>query len=341
MYENVLCIILHSFEAQNQRPAFDFIKNVFDTSGSKHDKIFEIAKSRTSSEFDFLTDSKKQKTLKSFESDSYGPALPKSEFKAHQSLIKFLALYEVEKVPSSSWPGKFGSHSSDILKTHAKFCHLDDVQAALARWAAFVSINQTHSLDYQLFMEILEKLIVSHAVTSVTRKKKGQNATCNLLPSMKPVKSMVPVFFAGKKKLEAQKSTSEERVYKLKTDDAKMTEKFWSATKKLKDPILTFVTRLNDEEDTDGRKMEDLKKIFSVIDKIGKLENLKLNSDFQTSMSTAISDSATMFLAKTIDQNSLNGCSDSERLTELIRILVATIDNFNTFSNRFSALFDT
>lgn len=304
-------------------------------------EIFEKAKCRNSSEFHFLTDSKKQKTLKSCESDadSYGPALPKFDFEAHRSLLKVVALYEVEKASPNSWSGKFGSHAWVILKIHAKFCHLDDVQTTLAMWSAFVSIHQTHSMDFQVFSKILEKLIMVHDIP-VTRNKKGQNVTCNLLPSIKPVKSLVPVRFTAKKKIKTQTSTSEEKVYKLKTDDAEMTEKFWSATEELEDPILKFVTKLYDEDVAVDKKIEDLRKIFSVIDQIGKLGNQKFNADFQKSMTTAISDCARMFLAKTIDQDSLNNCTDSEKLSELIRIMVTTIDNFNTLSSRFSALFE-
>lgn len=329
---------MHTFDVQDQKSAFNFIRNAFGASTSKHSEIFNAAKDRASSDFSFLSDAKKLKTLKSNDSndDSYGPVFPKIDFKAHQSLIKILSLYEIEKASTNIWLGKFGNFASQILKTHANFCHLEDFQSMLAKWEAFVTILQTHFIHFQVFLEILDELIT----TDVNVKTKKQNVTCKLLPSMKPVKSLVPVLFAAKNKFKTQTSTSEEKVHKLKIEDAEMNEKFWTATKELQDTILKFVKELNDDEDAFDMKAKKLKKMFLVIEKIGKLENHKFNADFQKSMASAISDSAQGFMAKTMDQLSLNDGSSSEQLTALIRFLVATIYNFDTFSNRFGALFN-
>lgn len=324
---------MHTFNVQDQKPAFNFIKNAFGASTSKHSEIFKTAQDRTSSDFNFLNDPRKLKTLKS--NDSYGPTLPKTDFEAHQSLIKILSLYEIEKASPKSWSGKFGNYSSEILKTHAKFCHLDEIQAQLAKWSALVTFHHTQSINFQVFINVLDELIW----TDVTVKKKNQNVTCKLLPSMKPVKALVPARFVAKNKLKTQTSITEEKVYKLKTEDAEMNEKFWIATKELQVQILKFVEELNDDEEAFDAKSRKLKKILLVIEKIGKLENHKFNADLQHSVTNAITDCAQRFMAKTIDQMGPTDDSSTEQLSALIRILVATIYNFDTFSNRFGALF--
>lgn len=293
-----------------------------------------MAQDRNALDFNFLNDSRKLKTLKS--NDSYGPTLPKTDFEAHQSLIKILSLYEIEKASPKSWSGKLGSYASEILKAHAKFCYLDEIQAMLAKWEVLVTIHQTDSPNFQAFIDVLDELIV----TEVTAKKKNQNVTCKLLPSMKPVKSLVPARFVAKNKLKTQTSISEEKVYKLKTEDAEMNKKFWIATKELQDKILKFVEELNDDEEAFDVKAKKLKQIFLVIEKIGKLDHHKFNADFQQSVANAITDCAHRFMAKTIAQISPTDDSSSEQLSALIRILVATIYNFDTFCNRFGALFN-
>lgn len=336
LYENVLCIILHTFDAQDQKSAFNFIKNAFGASTNKHWDIFKNARERNSTDFDFLTDPKKLKAAKSIENGSYGPNSPKIDFEPHQALITTLSLYEIEKAPENSWSGNYGDFPSKILKSHAKFCHLDDIQATIAKWAALVAIYQTHTFNFQVFADLLDELIEF----DVTMKKKNQKVTWKLLPSMKPVKSFVPGLFVAKSKIKTQNPTSEEKVWKLKTEDSEMTEKFWIATKKLQDPIWKFVEMLNDDEDTFEKKARLLTKIFLVIEKIGKLENQKFAFEFQNLVAAAFSDCANRFMVKVISQLDFTDGSDAKHLTDLIRMLVATIQNYDTFSKHFSAIFN-
>lgn len=60
---------------------------------------------------------------------------------------------------SGEWNGKFHESAETILRQHLAQSSLGLTDEALAQWIEYSNINVTHTLNFALFADILQKLM--------------------------------------------------------------------------------------------------------------------------------------------------------------------------------------
>ncbi|XP_017783309.1 PREDICTED: protein unc-13 homolog D isoform X2 [Nicrophorus vespilloides] len=106
----------------------------------------------------------------------------------HRHLLRLLLVHELEhsKVAPYWWSGTFSGKANTFLSQHIAQSGLQPIDVALSQYAVFVAIHQNHPLSFNLFSNLLEKLIkpVQSQIPCDEDLKIFWDATKKLLPSV-------------------------------------------------------------------------------------------------------------------------------------------------------------
>lgn len=321
----------------NEYSAFAYIKDAFGISESKHSELLEKVKMRELPEIGVHVENP---------TDDNGNLQPASfcfvpskvdnfeALEAHCSLLKILMKHELElsQTPHFYWSGKFSLLASTLLHLHAEFRLLSDIDIALSKWSAYTEIHRQHPLDLKVFTEILDAIIENFNHEELPVEKRLLFGTA---------KVFIPACFGSSGAVLGLKEESAPiELDQLKTKDEKVIAMFWHATKILTESFGRFISELNIENDLENIKIEILRKIFIIINKVKRVEQGEINTAFEESIKTSVAHGTSKYLLRTLNRRNLKIKNNETRLDELIKFLEASTADFLKLSDRFGFIFE-
>lgn len=118
----------------------------------------------------------------------------------HRHLLRIFLLHEMEtsQIENGEWCGKFSESAETILRQHLAQSSLGPTDEALAQWVEYSNVHVTHTLDFALFADILQKLMhpMTNGLLSEEETKMFWDATKKLLPTcynnIKKIRKLTP-----------------------------------------------------------------------------------------------------------------------------------------------------
>jgi hypothetical protein len=328
----------------NEDSAFGYVKDAFVISNEKHQEIYEQTKTRDSPEIyvdsgdlnDSIDDNCPQMRQESF--CSFTPNI--NNFKAverHCWLTKILLKHQLEssKTPNFYWEGNFSFLARSILNLHSESKYLTETNIAFTQWAAFIEVHKQHPLNLKVFLDTLDSIVDdSKGVETAVAQK-------NLLIS---AKVFIPACFGlipqPTLAIKAAQSEKPDKLH-LRTQDDLIVKMFWDSTNFLYESFTKFVGYLRKESDYDAIKIEILRKIFEIIEKLKKIEGYERSANsFEASLKSYIKFESSKYLSTVINEDALKKENNESKLNNLINFTRAATEDFLKLNERFGKFFD-
>lgn len=348
MYEDVIYNILHHLNRFADNDLYDlptidkesaviYVRDAFGISENKHTEVFERVTKKQSPEIEIVLDTDVVDALDESQSkEKYCLLTSKvnnfEAFEAHCCLIKVLLKHELETslAPHFYWSGKFNLLGTAILDLHSDFNFLTPNELSLIQWSAYSDIHQQHPIDLNVFINVLDR-IIDDVIKEETRT----------VAEVSIFKSFVPACFGFPSIVNGLHDGLTIKADRLKTKDEKHTALFWKAAKVLNESFLLFIENLSEENDLENIKGDILRKIFAIVNKIQRVEDVKLGTAFEVSIGLAINRGTSKHLSGIIDRKKLRSLNHETRLDELIRVVARATTEYTRISDRFNFLFET
>lgn len=105
----------------------------------------------------------------------------------HRHLLRILLMHELDssKVAPYWWSGKFSVQGEAVIAQHSAQSGLTPLDRALTQWSVYTAIHGEHPLAFNLFENLLEKLIKPMQTQNLSQDevKTFWDGTRKLLPS--------------------------------------------------------------------------------------------------------------------------------------------------------------
>lgn len=321
----------------DKESAFNYMRDAFGVSKNKHKEVFDRMKTKQSPEVEVGFDTDGVDAVDLVRSkEKYCFLTPKvnnfEALEAHCTLIKVLLKTELEvsQMPHFFWSGKFSLLGTTVLDLHSDYNFLTSNDLSMIQWSAYADIHRQHPIDLNVFINILDSIIDDAIKEETTAFKE-----------ISFIKSFVPACFGFPSIVNGLHDGLIKTADRLKNKDEKTTAMFWNAAKVLNESNLLFIEKLSDENDLENIKGDILRKIFTIVNKIQKIENSELNSTFEVSVELAINRGTSKYLSKIINQKKLKSLHHETKLDELIRVVAQATTEYTNTSDRFNFLFET
>lgn len=338
---------MHGGDADNDLPtiyknaAFSYVKDAFGISENKHNEILNKAKTRNPPEIHIdtgaLNESLEENLSKiKLETFCYFTANINNfeALEAHCCLMKILLKHQLEtsQAPHFYWDGKFSFLARSILLLHSESKFLTETNIAFTRWAAFTEIHKQYPMSLTVFTEILESIVETININNVEN---------NLLIA---AKVFIPACFGLAPQIPQaiKEPTVHKTLDQLKTKDELIVKMFWDASQILSESISEFIGKLLEENEFESIKIEILRKSFTIINKVKKIELSEnaINFIFEELINESITIETSKYLTKIVNKKNLRSRSNETRVEELIKLAEMANADFLKLTERFGNFFE-
>ncbi|XP_070501149.1 protein unc-13 homolog 4B-like [Chironomus tepperi] len=244
------------------------------------------------------------------------------------ALMQLLLKYEFK----ISKQEELDNDAKKMFQMYTKF-RLNDEEpfVSYAKWIAYTELYQFHYFNPEIFLKLLNNLILQSKDSSKKKKKK---------------KSLIKLKVPFKSKFSSKKS-NDPIIFTLNFPqnfeyEEVLANLFWESTRKLLDCFLNYFHDLyySSENDDSNCNSEYLEKLFEIIAKIQTLNDMDENVFLQC-VKDSLSHGAIEQITKTINYSILNDMSQNiKRLDELINMIVLTKSRMINFDKKFGHIFE-